>query len=82
MFRNVRVCLVDIRFLTSALSPADLTVAQALMERSWAGTMHGLTLTSQTLGFLQSGLRPSHPPNHMVKKTRLKSLSHNERSVC
>lgn len=80
------LCLASDALLTSAFSPVDLTVVQVLVERSWAGTMHGLTLTSQTLGFfLQFGLVPGHPPNHMVKKTtRLstdRNLLHTKREV-
>lgn len=40
--------------------------------------MRGLALTLQTLGFfLQSGLVPGHPPNHMVKKTTRLSKDRN-----
>lgn len=54
----------------SAFSPADMTLVQVLAERSWAGTTLGLRLTLQTLGFfLQSGLTPGHPLNHMLRKT-------------
>lgn len=53
----------------SAFSPVDLILA-SLMRKSWAGTVHGLTLTLQILGlFLQSGLTLGHPPNHMVTVT-------------
>lgn len=49
--------------------PANL-ILTSLMMKSWTGTMHRLSLTLQTLGFfLQSGLAPGHPPNHMVTKT-------------
>lgn len=51
-------------FLQPTLILTSLTI------KSWTGTMHGLSLTLQTLGFfLQSGLAPGHPPNHMVTKT-------------
>ena len=53
----------------SVFSPVDLILASS-MRKSWAGTVHRLTLTLKILGFfLHSGRSPGHPPHHLVTVT-------------